>query len=182
MMSSMNTKSPLRGHLLRGCMTALCAATLAAGVCMAQTDAPPPPQPSQTDAPPPPPSGRHHMGNPERRLEMMQKHLNLSDDQTAKIKAIFADGRSQMEALRANQSLAPQDRRAQAQSLMQDEQGKIDAVLTPDQQAKWHKMQERQRERMRERRGAEGSGGPDGPPPPPDGSAPPPPPSTPPQQ
>jgi Spy/CpxP family protein refolding chaperone len=119
------------------------------------------------------------MGNPERRLEMMQKHLNLSDDQTAKIKSIFADGRSQMEALRANQSLAPEDRREQAHTLMQAEQAKIDAVLTPDQQAKWHKMQERQRERMRDHRGP---GGPDGPPPPPDGDSAPPPPSTPPSR
>lgn len=172
-------------NLVRGAMVALCAVSLAAGVCVAQTtDAPPPPPPGQTDGPPPPPQqwhGRGHMGDPERRLEMMQKRLNLSDDQTAKIKSIFADGRSQMEALRANQSLAPEDRRAQARSLMQDEQAKINAVLTPDQQAKWQKMQERQREHMRDRRGPEGSGGPDGPPPPPDGSAPPPPPSAPPQ-
>ena len=33
--------------------------------------------------------------DPERRMEMLQKRLNLSGDQAAQVKAIFEDGRSE---------------------------------------------------------------------------------------
>jgi Spy/CpxP family protein refolding chaperone len=150
----------------------LCGAALVAGTAVAQ------------DGPPPPPQGQGQWQggpggrgpNPERRLEMLQQRLNLSTDQSAQIKAIFADGRTKMEALRSNSALAPQDRRTQSEALRKDETAKVEAVLTPDQKSKFEEMEAKQRERMKEHRG--GPGGPGGPggesaPPPP----PPPPPS-----
>jgi periplasmic protein CpxP/Spy len=96
--------------------------------------------------------------DPERRLQMMQQRLSLNDSQTAQIRQIFTESRAQMEALRSNTSLAPEDRRAQMMTLHQGEQSRVRAVLTPDQQTKYDAMQAR----MRERRGDEGA-----PPPPP---------------
>jgi Spy/CpxP family protein refolding chaperone len=101
--------------------------------------------------------------DPERRLEMLQRRLNLNDSQTAQIRQIFTEARAQMETLRSNASLAPEDRRAQMMTLHQGEQARIRAVLTPDQQATYDAMQAR----MREHRGDEGGQGAPQPPPPP---------------
>ena len=78
--------------------------------------------------------------NPERRLEMMQRRLNLSDAQTAQIRTIFSESQAKMEALRSDTSVAPEDRRAQMMTLHQDEQAKVRAVLSPEQQAKYDAM------------------------------------------
>jgi protein CpxP len=146
----------------------LCGAVLAIVPAVAQQDAPPPPPPpGQMQGPPPPPDGfrggRRGMMGPERRVEFLQKQLNLSDDQTAQVKGIFKDGRGKMEALRSNTTLAPEDRRTQFEALRKDEDARIKGVLTPDQKSKYEEMEARMREHMRGPRG----GGPDGPPPPP---------------
>jgi Spy/CpxP family protein refolding chaperone len=101
--------------------------------------------------------------DPERRVEMMQRRLDLNASQTAQIRQIFTESRGKMEAIRSNSSLAPEDRRAQMMTLHQGEQARIRAVLTPDQQTKYDAMQAR----MRERRGDEGGQGAPLPPPPP---------------
>jgi Spy/CpxP family protein refolding chaperone len=99
---------------------------------------------------------------------MLQKRLNLSADQTAQIKAILADGRAKMEALRSGDSGAPSaDRRAEGMALMKEENGKIEAVLTPDQKSRYEEMMARQRERMQGRGPGGGDGGAPPPPPPP---------------
>jgi Spy/CpxP family protein refolding chaperone len=144
------SKSMLSGTAL------LCGAALVAGSAMAQQDATPPPQ-GQGQW-----QGRGP-GGPERRLEMMQHRLNLTAEQTTQIKAIFADGRSKMEALRDNTALAPQDRRTQGEALRKDETAKVEALLNPDQKAKFEEMEARQRERMRDGRGPGGPGGSGGP-------------------
>ncbi len=100
--------------------------------------------------------------DPERRVEQMQRHLNLNDSQTAQVRQIFSESHGQMEAIRSNASLAPEDRRAQMMTLHQGEQARLRAVLTPDQQAKFDAMQAK----MRERRAEEGGQGAPVPPPP----------------
>ncbi len=104
----------------------------------------------------PPPGGQRGM-NPERRVEMMQRRLDLSADQTAQVRQILADSMAKMEAMRSNTALAPQDRHAQMMALRQSVQARIRAVLTPDQQAKFDAMQARMRER---RRGGQDEGAP----------------------
>ena len=89
--------------------------------------------------------GEHRGMNPERQMEMMQRRLNLSDAQTAKIRDIFSDARMKMEALRSNSTLSPEDRRAQMMAMHQGAQEKIRAVLNPEQQAKYDEMQQRMR-------------------------------------
>jgi len=134
---------------------------LSAAVAQQETAPPPPPDQQQQGPPPNGMQGPRHM-DPERRVEQMQRRLNLSDSQTAQVRQIFADSHAQMETLRSNASLAPEDRRAQMLSLHQGEQARIRAVLTPDQQAKFDAMQAK----MRERRAEEGGQGAPVPPPP----------------
>ena len=161
-----------KGRMFRAAIVTLCSAGLAMSAAVAQQETAPPTPPDQQQQGPPPdgqmqPPMRGGRGmDPERRVEMMQRRLNLSDSQTAQVRQILKESVAQMETIRGNGSLSPEDRRAQMMGLHQGEQTRIRAVLTPDQQAKMDAMQER----MRARR-ADG-GGESAPPPPPPAAAP----------
>jgi hypothetical protein len=103
--------------------------------------------------------GGGHWGAPsaDQRLERLTKRLNLSADQQTKIKPILEDQQKQMESLRQDSSVSPQDRHAKMAELQQSSSGQIRAVLNEDQQKKFDKMQEKRRERMSRRMGAGGS-------------------------
>jgi Spy/CpxP family protein refolding chaperone len=64
----------------------------------------------------------------------LQTKLGLSDAQVAQVKAIFKAQMQQMRALREDDSLSNQDRRAKAAALRQSIRTQIRAILTPDQQ------------------------------------------------
>jgi Spy/CpxP family protein refolding chaperone len=159
----------MKNRMLRAAAVVLCSAGLVMSAAVAQQETAPPPPDGQQQGPPPdgqmqgPMQGEHRGMDPERRLERLQRRLDLNASQTAQIREIFSEARAQMEALRSNTSLAPEDRRAQMMTLHQGEQSRIRAVLTPEQQAKYDAMQAR----MRERRGEEGGQGAPVPPPPP---------------
>jgi protein CpxP len=155
----------MHSRIFRTAAVLLCSGGLMVSAAMAQQDAPPPPPDGQMQGPPP--GGHEGRIGPERRLEMMRKHLNLSDDQTAQAKSILDGQRAKMEALRSNTTLSEQDRRSQMKLIHEDEDVKIHAILTPDQKTKFDEMEAKQKEHMQGRRG-----GPDGPPP---ADAPPPP-------
>lgn len=152
---------------VRAAAILLCAVGLAAGSAMAQQDAPPPPHDGEMHGPPGGPGGRGF--GPERRIEMLQKRLNLSTDQTAQLKTIFSEERTKSEALRSNESLSREDRRSQMMAIHEDGETKLHAVLTPEQKTKYDEMEAKMREHMQDgHRG--GPGGPlhgDGAPPPP---------------
>jgi Spy/CpxP family protein refolding chaperone len=133
------------------------------GAAMAQDEAPPPPPSGQMQGPPP---GGRGMMDPGRGADRMKQELNLTDDQTAQVKAILEDGRTKMEALRSNSSLSQEDRRSQMMSIHEAQQEKIEALLTPDQKTKYQEMQAQMRGR---RRGGQGGppAGDTAPPPPP---------------
>lgn len=157
-------KSNMEVKMFRAAAVLLCGAGLAMGSAMAQQNPPPPPDGQMQG---PPPGGRGGMMNPERRVEMLQKRLDLSADQTAQVKAIFEGERGKMEALRSNTALAPQDRRTQMMAIRQDSESKIEGILTPDQKSKYAEIQAQERQRMQERRGPGGDGAAPPPPPPP---------------
>jgi len=69
-------------------------------------------------------------GHGGKRLEHMKEALGLSDDQVAKIKAIFESRKGQ-----------PHDAAAREQT-----EQEINAVLTPDQQAKWAQIRAEHKE------------------------------------
>lgn len=149
----------------------LCGLSLAAGTAIAQQELPPPPSAGQQTGPPP---GR----GPEQRIQRMQRELNLTPDQTEKVRSIFAADRDKFMAIRNDSSLSQEDRRDKMMKLQHEQSDKIKAVLDDSQKAKFDQMQARMRDRMqRSGPGAPPPGpGETVPVPPPPGSAPPPPP------
>lgn len=72
--------------------------------------------------------------------------LGLTDDQKTKIKAIHADARAQVQAVRADSSLGPEARTAKLRSIRQGAMGKVREVLTPAQREKLGQMLKTARE------------------------------------
>jgi protein CpxP len=108
------------------------------GAAMAQDNAAPQQEQSQQGRGP----GRM---NPDRQLEHMTKELGLSADQQNQIRPLLVDRQQKMQALFQDQSIAQQDRRTRMQSIRQESQGKIEAVLNDQQKQKFEAMQERNR-------------------------------------
>ena len=126
--------------------------------CRAQTDAPGQTS-SQAPSGPPPGADGPRRGGPERRVEMLQRQLSLTPDQTTQVRALMATERSKMEALHANSSLSQGDMHTQMMAIHQDSDTKLRALLTPDQATKYDAMQAQMRARMQER-GGDGQGPP----------------------
>jgi Spy/CpxP family protein refolding chaperone len=104
--------------------------------------------------------GRHF--DPSQRAQMMAQHLNLNSDQQSKIEEILKSEQSQMQSLRADSSMSPQDRRSKMMDIHKTSNDQIRALLNPDQQKKWDEMQAGWQQRMHEHR--RGGQGPDSPP------------------
>jgi len=105
-------------------------------------------QSTPSDAP------RQHMHamDPQQQLQHMTKALQLTPDQQAKIDPILQQRAQQIQALRADTTLKPADRRAKAMAIVQDSSKQIDAVLTDEQRARMKAMREKAMERMEEQR------------------------------
>lgn len=84
--------------------------------------------------------GRHQPMNPDKQAKHLAKELNLTQDQVAQIKPILESRKQQIESLRSDSTLAPQDRRAKAQAIFQDSKGKIEAVLNDTQKQQFEQM------------------------------------------
>ena len=82
--------------------------------------------------------GRH--ANSQKMLQRMSKQLNLTDDQKARIKPILDEEATQINALRADKTLARDQKRARTADIHSAAQDKITPILTPDQQQKWEAM------------------------------------------
>lgn len=76
-------------------------------------------------------------------LERLKLHLNLSDDQVAKIKAGQENLRSQVKAIHENDNLLPQEKRDQMKALLVKRNDTYKAVLTADQYTQFEKMHHR---------------------------------------
>ncbi len=88
----------------------------------------------------------HQAPNPDRMAKHLEKKLNLSNDQVAKIKPVLEDRVQQMQSLRADTSLSQQDRRNKAHQIMQDSNTKIEAVLNDTQKQQFEEMLQQRRE------------------------------------
>lgn len=115
----------------------------AAGVTFAQTS----PQASTADKH----AGMHQKGeSAEQHLQMLSEKLNLTDDQKAKLKPILQDQMQQMKAVREDSSLSEDQKRAKMKSIHESLHDQINAVLTPEQQAKFKQMQRDEMEKHKE--------------------------------
>jgi len=77
------------------------------------------------------------------RLEKLKLHLNLSDEQVAKIKAGQENLHSQAKAIHENDNLLPQEKMEQLKTLMSKRNDTYKSVLTPDQYTQFEKMSHR---------------------------------------
>ena len=94
-------------------------------------------------APQTPPQGHEAMGStgsPEAHLQMLSEKLNLTEDQKAKLKPILEDQAEQLRSLRNDTSLTPEQKAAKKKAIHETTHDQINAVLTPDQQAKFKEM------------------------------------------
>lgn len=80
---------------------------------------------------------------PDKRLSRLTLYLNLTAEQQAKIKPILVEEYGQLETLRGNDAYNREQRRAKLQSLHEATYGKINAVLTPEQQKKHEEIKQR---------------------------------------
>jgi protein CpxP len=97
------------------------------------------------------PARPHKAADPQHQTKRMAKKLGLTADQQAKIEPILADRDQQVQTLRANTALAPNDRKAQLRSLVQDSDSKIEAFLNDNQKQQYEQMkQNRHAKRQRQ--------------------------------
>ena len=94
--------------------------------------------------PPPAPAGEHSHGNHGGmrgdRLKELSEKLQLTDPQKEQVKAIFAATEPQAMALRDDESLSQEDRRAKMQAIRKSTHDQIRALLTADQQKTFDAM------------------------------------------
>lgn len=112
---------------------------LAAGLTFAQTS-----QEQQAPTPDKHAGMHHHAESVDQLLQTLSQKLNLSDDQKANIKPILQDQMQQMKAVRTDSSLSEEQKRAKIKSIHDSSHDRINAVLTPEQQAKLKQMKQEQ--------------------------------------
>jgi hypothetical protein len=123
---------------------ALLSAGLALSLAQARADdssappVPPPPPPNQATSPADgatPPPQHHRRMHPAFVLGELTAKLSLTTDQQKTVGAIIADTDGQLKALREDDSVAREDKRAKMKAIVETARGQIRAALTPAQQA-----------------------------------------------
>src|ERR1700692_3895501 len=138
---------------VRRAVLAICLASLGMGTGqMWAQDAAAQPQQQQGEAGQP--GGRPSMDQMvDRQMQHLTQALNLSSDQQTQIKPILKDQMTQMMALRQDTQTAPADKRDQMTKIRTDEQSKIRAGLSSDQQTKYDALLAQQQQHMGGRHG-----------------------------
>jgi Spy/CpxP family protein refolding chaperone len=85
-----------------------------------------------------------------KRMGFMARELNLTDAQKAQLKPMFQQQREQMQALKADTSLTPEQKHEKAQQIRADGRKQFLSVLTPEQQQKLRDMRAKRGERKGE--------------------------------
>ena len=85
----------------------------------------------------------------QREPNSMWQKLNLTDDQKAKMKDLRQQTRQQVQAVRNDSSLAPEQRAAKIREIRRNNMKRMQSILTPEQR-KQH-MQQMRRERRQKR-------------------------------
>jgi Spy/CpxP family protein refolding chaperone len=80
--------------------------------------------------------------NAENRLAMLTKKLNLTDIQTSAIKPILEAEAAALNALRQDTALSKEQKQSRISDIREAANNQINAILTPEQQAKWAELKE----------------------------------------
>jgi Spy/CpxP family protein refolding chaperone len=110
-------------RVLGGLVSLGMVAALAVALAPANSQAAPAPQAAAKEM------RMHHEG-----LESTVQSLNLTDDQKAKVKDIFADAKTKHQAISSDASLSEEQKKAKTKELHSATMAKLNEVLTPDQQ------------------------------------------------
>jgi len=97
-------------------------------------------------------AGMQHEESADQHLHMLSEKLNLTDDQKEKLKPVLQDQMQQMKAVREDSSLSEVQKRTKMKSIHESLHDQINAVLTPEQQAKFKQMRQ---EHMQKHNGME---------------------------
>ena len=111
-------------RMLGGLVSLGMVAALAVPLALANSQAAPAPQAAAKEM------GMHHEG-----LEAAVQSLNLTDDQKAKVKDIFAEAKTKHQAISSDASLSEEQKKAKTKELHSAIMAKLNEVLTPDQQS-----------------------------------------------
>lgn len=79
------------------------------------------------------------------RLQEAMADLNLTDDQKAKLKEVFAGQGEKLKELRANTSLSPEEKMREFRAMQEKMDPEVKAILTSEQFAKWQEKREKMR-------------------------------------
>ena len=109
-------------RILGGLVSLGMVAVLAVPVALANSQATPAPQAAGKEM------GMH--GG----LQAAVESLNLTDDQKAKVKDIFADAKTKRQAVSSDASLSDEQKKAKMKELHSATMAKLNEVLTPEQQ------------------------------------------------
>lgn len=115
---------------------------LVTGLLAAAADTPPPPPAPAT----PPP---HHGAMAARLHDHLAKALDLTAEQQAKFDELAQKQRAELEALRGDEGLSPEDRHTKAQAIAESYRTQRHALLTPEQQKKAGELRARMQRHMR---------------------------------
>ena len=115
----------------------LLAAGLSGNALLAQDQSAPPAASAQSPAQRP-----AHIPNPRHQAKKMARALGLTPDQTAKIEPILADRDQQVQSLRSDTTLAPNDRKAKMHGIRQDSDNRIEALLTDTQKQQYEQIKQ----------------------------------------
>lgn len=89
------------------------------------------------------PHGKNHMG---RAHHMPFKQLNLTPDQSSKIKAIQQDEKAKRQEIVKNTTLSDADKKQQLKALRETNRKAVADVLTPEQKAKLKELNKARRQ------------------------------------
>lgn len=92
-----------------------------------------------------------HPMNGEEMAQRLTEELELSGDQASQVEAIFDDARAQHEAIQNNYTLAQRDQARQEMMAVRERvRQQLEAVLTPEQLARFEELRAQHRGRFHE--------------------------------
>ncbi len=94
--------------------------------------------------------GQHHKGKGGH--DKMFKDLNLTKEQKAQLKEKNKDLKARREALKGQDNITVKEMREKQKAIRDEQERNMDAVLTPDQKAKYAEMKKQRGEKMKERK------------------------------
>ena len=89
-------------------------------------------------------------GKMKEKAQSAAKELNLDDAQKTKMKTIATNYKGKLQAVRTDNSLSKEQKKAQLKEINAAHDAEIKNVLTPDQYTKWADMKKNRHKKMKE--------------------------------